>query len=165
MKDKNVVCSGVEPYIPAFIGIGLIGINMLINGTFSPFAIATIIIMVMFEYIFRKTKYICAWICPVVISCAIVYVIKHGLVDFKVMNTSSQYPTIAKGARVVFQPALYKLRKDNLIIYTNDKDRKYYVGRIINQSADSMNILYGEKSIYRIANRQVVGKIIYILNP
>jgi len=165
MNTKGII-DGATPYIPAFIGIGLIGINMLINGTFSPFALMTVIIMVIFEYIFRKYRYIYAWILPPIIAGTIVYIIKHALIDFTVMKSDALSPIIRQDARVFYRPAFFNLNSGDIIIYRHIGDQRKYVGRIIEVSDDSLNLHRpGEDTVHSIMTSQVVGKVNYILNP
>jgi len=165
--EKKKFWQSMTPLYLIIVGIAISVFNLWVKKSFDPFLLLGFIFMALFEIYFRRKKRILPpGLMSVVSAIVIVFAIKFFVIDFLVMKSDALDLSIPKESRVFFQPALFRLKEGDLIIYRPTGNPKSYLAVLKGVENGKYNLLLGSRKQMISSNRREIrGRIFLVIPP
>jgi len=149
------------PLLLIVCGISITFISLLTKGSFNPFVLLGFIFMAIFESLFRKRKKLPSGLLSLIFGVSLVLAIKLFVVDFVSMKSDIPEFNITKEDRIIYQPAMFRLEREDYVLYESKKDSKRYLAVVKEINKDSCKIYLGSKDELREASlNEIKGKVV-----
>jgi hypothetical protein len=156
----------MSPFLFLLCGGTISLFSYFATGGFDPFVLLGFIFFAIFEIIFKKQKKVSSNLVSFVCGLALVLIIKVYIFDFKVMTKDNPRLSIPIKSRIFYQPAMFKLTPEDMVLYQSEKGSKFYVAVFKSRKDNLYNVYLPSEEMLREASKdQIKGKVVLVVPP
>jgi len=157
----NIKLIKFSPFLFIGIGVAITFFSISFEKNFNPFILLAFILIGVFEIFFGKQTRINSNILSFIAGLIVILILKLYIIDFKIMKRDALESGIKEAALIFYQPSMFKLHVNDIVIYVPSGEKKYYIASIKNINKNKYEIYPpSKKNPEGITRDQIKGKII-----